>query len=202
MNEKTVRELLAEIGNIKTSLHRIENLLRSALLSAPDASGLLRFPLSERAGRGEGADPATAAQGGTVTFTGSRADNTDERGDGGDIAERPALAPGNGLHETSGGPGAAGDRQGPTGGLLGILDLSADIKKVHLALLRLGKASIEQLQSETGMERDELRTYLRTLEREGSVTRDSGKNAGGSTYRAVMRRSRRKGVSNLLDKLG
>jgi len=97
--------------------------------------------------------------------------------------------------EDSGGSGSGG-------GLLDVLDLSGDIKRIHLALMRLGKGTVGQIHQATGLPADEIRIYVKTLERDGSVVRvqDGGAEA---VFRPVMHKKRAGNVStSLLDKLG
>lgn len=111
-------------------------------------------------------------------------------------SSKHALSP-----SPDGSDGDSGERKGNAGGVAAILDLSGDLKTVQLALLRKGQATMAELASSTGLDADEIRIYLKTLERQGTITRVAGTSAEPS-YRAVLKKGHKAGSSSFLDKLG
>jgi len=99
-------------------------------------------------------------------------------------------------------PEATEPKPSTGGGFMDVFNLAGDIKRVSLAVMRLGTASAEAVAKESGLSVDEARVYLTTLARDGSITRV--KQAGGtaSLWRAVLKRKVKRGTSSLLDKLG
>ena len=75
-----------------------------------------------------------------------------------------------------------------------ILDLSGELKKVQLTVLKLGTASLAELAGAFGLPEEELLIYLKTLVRQGLLEVTEGK------YRAILRKRGAKSFT-LFDKL-
>jgi len=96
-----------------------------------------------------------------------------------------------------------GKKQGekPVDGFLNVLDLSGDIKKVQLALMRLGKATAADVAKSVSLDTDEVRIYLKTLMRDSAIVAMASKDSE-TIYRTVLKKKGKvKKAGSLLDKL-
>ena len=88
-------------------------------------------------------------------------------------------------------------------GFLDVLDLSGDIKKVQLALIRMGKGTAADVAKVVSLEVDEVKIYLKTLMRDSAILAISSKDSE-TVYRTVLKKKGKKaskGAASLLDKL-
>lgn len=88
-------------------------------------------------------------------------------------------------------------------GFLDVLDLSGDIKKVQLALMRMGKGTALDVAKVVSLDVDEVRIYLKTLMRDSSVLALSSGDSE-TVFRTVLKKKGHepsKGAASLLDKL-
>ena len=113
------------------------------------------------------------------------------------------LLPSVDAHSANAGESEKDTSSSPIDGFLDVLDLSGDIKKVQLALMRLGKGTVAEVAQAVSLDVDEVRIYLKTLMRDSAIVAHSSKDSE-TVYRTVLRKKGKKpskGASSLLDKL-
>lgn len=100
-------------------------------------------------------------------------------------------------------PNTSGGLSSSSDGFLDVLDLSGDIKKVQLALMRMGKGTANDVAKIVSLDVDEVRIYLKTLMRDSAILALSSGDSE-TVYRTVLKKKGKKpskGAASLLDKL-